>query len=49
MWEDGVWGAAFEIKPGSLHCMAGVRAARTREKTGHSGRDDRFGKGRELL
>jgi hypothetical protein len=30
--------------PWSLHFMADVRAARTEEKVGHSGRDDRQGK-----
>jgi hypothetical protein len=31
--------------PRSLHSMADVRAARTEEKVGHSGRDDRMGRG----
>lgn len=30
--------------PRSLRSVAGVRAARTKEKTGHSGRDDNQGK-----
>jgi len=29
--------------PGSLRSVAGVRAARTEEKIGHSGRDERRG------
>ena len=29
------------VLPRSLHFMADVRAARTKEKVGHSGRDDR--------
>ena len=31
-----------EERSGSLRCVAGVRAARTREKAGRCGRDDRF-------
>ena len=38
-------GGGVYALPGSLRCVADVRATRTKEKIGHSGRDDSIGKG----